>query len=140
MSPKKSPNLPATYVALLRGINVSGKHRVPMQQLVEIFADAKCASIRTYIQSGNVIFSARPSDAAELAGCLAGKIEQRFGFGCPVILRSKDQMVQTARNNPFLRAGVPEKTLHVYFLADLPDASAIEGLDPLAQRPMPFGS
>ena len=55
MSPKKSSILPATYVALLRGINVGGKHRLPMQQLANIFTEAKCADVRTYIQSGNVV-------------------------------------------------------------------------------------
>jgi uncharacterized protein (DUF1697 family) len=138
MSPKKSPIVPATYVALLRGINVGGRHSLPMRQLVEIFVGAKCVDVRTYIQSGNVIFMAKPSDAGELAGCIANKIEQRFGFGCPVILRTTDQIVQTVRNNPFLQAGLPEQTLHVYFLADLPNVSAIRDLDPVRSTPDEF--
>jgi uncharacterized protein (DUF1697 family) len=138
MSPKKSPNLPATYLALLRGINVGGKHILPMQRLAEIFAEAECADVRTYIQSGNVIFTSRSPDIGELAACIADKVEQRCGFGCPVILRTMDQMVQTVRANPFLSAGVPEKTLYMYFLADLPDASAIKGLDPLRSTPDAF--
>ncbi len=138
MSPRKSPIPHVTYVALLRGINVGGKHRLPMQQLTEIFADAKCADIRTYIQSGNVIFTPRSTDLAELGASIASKIEQRCGFGCPVILRTKEQMAQAVRNNPFLRAGLPQRALHVYFLADLPAAGAIRDLDPARSTPDAF--
>ena len=46
-----------TYVALLRGINVGGKHKLPMKDLVEVFAAAECGDVRTYIQSGNVVFT-----------------------------------------------------------------------------------
>jgi uncharacterized protein (DUF1697 family) len=138
MSAKTSPSQAATLVALLRGINVGGKHRLPMQQLVEIFGEAKCTEVRSYIQSGNVIFRTSPAAVDGLSKYIAGKIEQRFGFASPVILRTAKQLAQTVRNNPFLRSGMPEQTLHVYFLADLPKESAVQSLDPDRSAPDAF--
>jgi uncharacterized protein (DUF1697 family) len=127
-----------TYVALLRGINVGGKHIVPMKQLAEIFTDAKCGNVRTYIQSGNVVFTASPKVAKALAARVAKNIEERFGFSVPVVMRNREELAQVARNNPFLKAGLPQQTLHVYFLADLPTADAVRSLDPNRSTPDRF--
>ena len=124
-----------TYVALLRGVNVGGKHIVPMKQLGEIFAACKCADVRTYIQSGNVIFRATPKIAPGLSVTIAKRIEDCFGFAVPVILRNRDELAHAARSNPFLKTGTPEKMLHVYFLAAAPSAAAIKSLD--AERSAP---
>jgi uncharacterized protein (DUF1697 family) len=128
----------ATYVALLRGINVGGKHIVPMKQLGEIFAEAKCVNVRTYIQSGNVVFTAPPKVAKSLPAVVGKKIEERFGFSAPVILRDREELARVTRSNPFLKAGLPENTLHVYFLLDLPSAAATEALDPQRSAPDRF--
>ena len=117
-----------THVALLRGINVAGKHLLPMKELAGLFADAGCTGVRTYIQSGNVIFEA-PAGTKGLAETMAAKIEKRFGFRVPVILRTSMQLRQAIRDNPFLKAGVDQKALHLYFLAAAPNAAAIAGLD-----------
>ena len=55
-----------SYVALLRGVNVGGKNLLPMKQLAGLFEQAGCASVRTYIQSGNVLFRAREQQAAKV--------------------------------------------------------------------------
>jgi len=120
----------STYVALLRGINVGGKHKMPMKDLVEVCSATECGNVRTYIQSGNVVFTASATVAKRLAPLLAKKIGERFGFSVPVVLRSREQLEQVVRNNPFLKAGKPESTLHVTFLADEPTAEAIGKLDP----------
>src|SRR5260370_33764480 len=119
-----------TYVALLRGINVGGKNRLPMQQLVEIFGKAGCTNVRTYIQSGNVIFSAPTPLLKKLPELITEQIAARFGCRVPVIVRTSQELARTVRGNPFLQAGKSEKTLHVYFLADLPSATALRNLDP----------
>src|SRR5580693_8584071 len=103
-----------TYVALLRGINVGGKHKLPMKELAEIVCDCKCSGVRTYIQSGNVVFAASRAAAQRLPAQLAGKIEERFGFPVPVILRTRDDLARVVRGNPFLKAGLPESAFHVY--------------------------
>jgi uncharacterized protein (DUF1697 family) len=117
------------YVALLRGVNVGGKNLLPMKDLAGIFAEAGCKDVRTYIQSGNVIFSAPASALKGLPGLITDRIAKRFGYRVPVILRTAQQLARTLSDNPFLRAGEAEKTLHVYFLADLPDARAVGDLD-----------
>ncbi len=117
------------HVALLRGINVGGKNMLPMKDLAGMFVQAGCTQVRTYIQSGNVIFEG-PKNAANIARAVAANIEKRFGFRIPVIVRTAEQLHKIIRNNPFLAAGVDEKALHVYFLAASPNATAMAGLDP----------
>jgi len=125
------------HVALLRGINVGGKHVLPMKDLAKMFADAGCGDVRTYIQSGNVIFVA-PAGAPGIADAITGNIVKRFGFQVPVILRTSQQWRKSIQNNPYLALGADERTLHVYFLADPPKASAIAGLDPARSAPDAF--
>jgi uncharacterized protein (DUF1697 family) len=125
------------HVALLRGINVGGKNIVPMKDLAKMFADAKCSDVRTYIQSGNVIFEAPPG-APGVAAKITAAIAKRFGFRIPVVVRTSRQMLQTIRNNPFLAAGHDEKTLYVYFLANAALADAIAGLDTARSAPDVF--
>lgn len=116
------------HVALLRAVNVA-KRMLPMKDLAEIFVAAGCGDVLTYIQSGNVVFSAPPTILKKLPAVITERIEERFGFRVPVILRTRENLARTIRDNPFLREGKAEKTLHVYFLADTPSASAIESLD-----------
>jgi len=127
-----------TYVALLRGINVGGKHVLPMKDLAAIFNEAKCSGVRTFIQSGNVLFTASADHCAKLPVLLAKKIEQRFGFAAPIIVRNRDEMAQVVGENPFLKHGLPEERLHVYFLADQPSAAAVKSLDPNRSAPDEF--
>jgi uncharacterized protein (DUF1697 family) len=119
-----------TYVALLRGINVGGKHKLPMKDLAELFSAVKCKDVRTYIQSGNVVFCAPPDLVRGLAAALEKKIEARFRFSVPVVIRSHDQLATVVRANPFLSRGASEKMLHVIFMADQPSTDAVSKLDP----------
>jgi uncharacterized protein (DUF1697 family) len=127
-----------TFLALLRGINVGGKRKIPMKDLAEVFARAGCNSVETYIQSGNVIFSANRRTSENLSDVLKEKIEERFGFHVPVVLRTAEQLAQTVRNNPFLKNGPDKETLHVLFLADLPQPDCVNVLDPNRSPPDEF--
>ena len=130
-----------THVALLRGINVGGKNMLPMKDLVGMFDAAGCTDVRTYIQSGNVIFEApagAPAGTQEIAEAVKASIEKRFGFRIPVILRTSQQLRKAIRDNPFLAAVEDPKALYVYFLADLPNARAISALDPGRSAPDAF--
>ena len=120
-----------TWVALLRGINVAGKNLLPMTDLARLFEEAGCAGVRTYIQSGNVLFTANRARAEKLPGLIAGGIADRFGYRIPVLLRTAADLGETIGNNPFLQAGAPENWLHVLFLARQPDAGRVATLDPL---------
>jgi uncharacterized protein (DUF1697 family) len=125
-------------VALLRGVNVGGKNMLPMKDLTCLFEDAGCAGVRTYIQSGNVIFSGSQAKAEKLPGRIAKAIEDRFGYRTPVVLRRAEELGETIRNNPFLHAGAAENFLHVMFLASEPDPGAIAALDPDRSPPDAF--
>ena len=133
----QSKVLPA-HVALLRGVNVGGKNMVPMQELAEMFASAGCSDVRTYIQSGNLIFRAAPSLLGGLPDRITKQIEERFGCRIPVILRTAKQLGDTIRNNPFAKAGADEKRLHVYFLSGVPKTQDVGKLDDGRSAPDAF--
>jgi uncharacterized protein (DUF1697 family) len=120
----------STYVALMRGINVGGKNMLPMSALAGMFEGAGCADVRTYIQSGNVAFSAAAACANRLADDIGGMVEKRFGFRPSVVLRTADEIADVAASNPFLKSGADEKLLHVAFLDTRPDARRVAALDP----------
>ena len=106
-----------------------------MSGLVEFFTAAGCARVQTYIQSGNVVFTATPACAKRLADAVSGAIAARFGFRPAVVFRTADEMADVAASNPFLRRGgagteADVKALHVAFLADRPDPRRAAGLDP----------
>jgi uncharacterized protein (DUF1697 family) len=125
-------------LALLRGINVGGKNKLPMRELVGLFEEAGCANVRSFIQSGNIIFTASSTASARLAITITAKISERFGYKIPVVLRTAQQLRDVVSNNPFLQAGSSADILHVMFLADRPDAEKIAALDPNRSSPDAF--
>jgi uncharacterized protein (DUF1697 family) len=129
--PKTLSTLHTKYVALLRAVNVGGKNKLPMKDLFEVCITAGCGNVQTYIQSGNVIFSAPPSNSSALSSSIAAQIKKRFGYQIPVVLRTRPQLQNIILNNPFLKAGAAENNLYVMFLANLPDRARVASLDPL---------
>jgi uncharacterized protein (DUF1697 family) len=116
-------------VALLRGINVGGKHSVPMKDLAALFTRCGCSDVVTYIQSGNVVFCSAGNSKID-ATTLAARIEKTFGFEVPVILRTADELDAVIRRNPFPKADPDKERMHVSFLASEPTAEQIASLDP----------
>lgn len=127
-----------TFVALLRGINVGGKHCLPMKDLAEFFRAEKCLDVVTFIQSGNVVFRAHSKTLNSVCTKIAGQIAERFGFTAPIVVRNLSEMERVLEANPFLAAGQPEKALHVYFLATQPEAERVATLDPHRSPPDAF--
>ncbi len=117
------------FVALLRGVNVGGKNKLPMAELAKIFQAAECADVRTFIQSGNVVFSANASRAGKIVEAIETAIEGQFGFRPPIVLRTLDEMNAAITRNPFWTADVDENLLFVSFLRDEPEAARISLLD-----------
>jgi uncharacterized protein (DUF1697 family) len=117
-------------LALLRGINVGGKNKLSMRDLAALFEEAGCENVSTFIQSGNVLFTASPAVSKDLASAIAAKIEKQFGYKTPVILRTAKELRDAIRNNPFLRSEYIEDHLHVMLLADRPDKVKIAALEP----------
>jgi uncharacterized protein (DUF1697 family) len=115
-------------IALLRGINVGGKHKLPMTDLRRIFADAGAEDVRTYIQSGNVVFTASAAVARTLADRVADAVAEEFGFRPTVVTRTAAVLRKIAAANPF-EVDDP-KRVHVGFLRAKPKPTAIKRLDP----------
>ena len=123
---------------MLRGINVGGKNKIPMKDLCDLFTVAGCEGIRTYIQSGNVIFHAGAALAKLIPDLIAEAVRDRFGYRVPVVLRNAEELRKVVHNNPFLTAGADTGVLHVAFLADRPDAAKVAALDPTRSPPDEF--
>ncbi len=122
------PTTARTYVALLRGINVAGRNKLSKQDLAALFTEVGCANVRTYIQSGNVVFSAAPKVAKRLSPLIAQRIANRFGHRVPVVLRTAHELDQVAQSNPFLKTRARTDGLHVAFLADQPNPRNVAAL------------
>lgn len=114
------------YVALLRGINVGGKNKLPMKELAALFIAAGCKNVETYIQSGNVVFDAPAAVVKRLPGAVGEAIQQEFGYQVPLIVRSGTELAKVVAANPFLAQGALDKELHVYFLADKPAVAELD--------------
>lgn len=116
-------------MALLRGINVGGKAKLPMADLRKIVAGCGFEDVRTYIQSGNVVFAA-PDDADpdEVATRLATAIAGGTRLRPEVVVRTADQLAKVVDANPYLRRGEDPGHLHVSFAG----GQVSLGLDDLA--------
>jgi uncharacterized protein (DUF1697 family) len=110
----------ATHLALLRGINVGGRNKVPMAELREMVTSLGYTGVTSYIQSGNVLFTTPDSDTAKLASNLEAAITGAFGLTVSVVVLSRDDLAQILDRNPYLEEPNP-KLVHVVFLnAELP--------------------
>jgi uncharacterized protein (DUF1697 family) len=104
-----------TYISLLRGINVSGKNKLPMTALKDIYQALGCMHVTTYIQSGNVIFQAA-SNIEALAYNLSQAIKEKFGYTVPVLVREAAFFSSVAACSPF--KDCDPSTLYVTLLGD----------------------
>ena len=126
------------HVALLRGINVGGKNKLPMAELVRIFERVGCSDVETYIQSGNVVFRADDELARRIPMLASKAIADRYGYRVPVAARSAAELRKVARSNPFLQDRTEDEGLYVAFLAGEPSAAQLRTLDPKRSLPDQF--
>jgi len=110
---------------MLRGINVSGRNTLPMETLRALMGSVGARDVRTYIQSGNVVFSSRRS-ASSLVAALEGELEGALGSSIPVLIRTKDELDAVVDANPYVHRGEDVGLLHVTFLGAGPDDGAVE--------------
>ena len=123
--------MPATYLALLRGINVGGKNKILMTDLSAMFVEAGCKNVRTFIQSGNVIFDSSAKVSAQVPGLMAEQIADSLGYKTPVVLRSPAELEDAVSSNPFLKPGAVSKTrCTCCSWQTFPTASKVAALDP----------
>jgi uncharacterized protein (DUF1697 family) len=115
----------ASHVALLRGINVGGRNKVPMAELREVVASLGHAEVTTYIQSGNVLFSTAETDNAKLAAALESAIEDRFGLWSSVVVLSRDELAEVLAASPYPDEPNP-RLVHVVFLNAEPPQDVLD--------------
>ncbi len=114
-----------THVALLRGINLAGHNKVAMAELRELVGSLGHADVATYIQSGNVVFTSDQSDTAALAAALEQAIATSLSVPCRVVVLSREELAQVARDNPY--ADEPNlRAVHAVFLSGDPGPDVAE--------------
>lgn len=128
-----------TYIALLRGINLGGHKIVRMEQLRKAFADLGFEDVKTYIQSGNVVFRSSRQSCESLAKRIEEKVLRQFGFPVPVVVKTADEIGKVIKNNPLLKEkGIDLSKLHVTFLSCAPEKISFKTLDTIATAPDQF--
>ena len=115
-------------IALFRGINVGGRNLLPMKELVRDLKSLNLKDIKTYIQSGNVVFQSPGKASARLDEKIADAIEKRHGFRPKVLILNADRLRGAIESNPFPEAETEPKTLHLFFLGTPPAAPDVDSL------------
>ena len=126
------------YIALLRGINVSGQKSVKMDALKSALSDLSFEDVRTYIQSGNIVFDAAVQPFSEIEKQIETCILEKFGFEVPVMVLDESMWEKWVAENPFLEIAEDIKHLHVTILGDEPDLERVKILDEAAFLPDRF--
>jgi len=124
------------YISMLRGINVGGNKLIKMDQLRKSIEALGFEQVKTYIQSGNVVFKTGKLSPAALSKRIEERILSDFGHSASVISRTVDEMSKTIANNPLLKQpGIDLEKLHVAFLSAAPEAPALKKLSELTLAP-----
>ena len=104
------------YAAFLRGINVGGKNKIKMETLRETCAALGFQNVKTYINSGNVIFESAKTGDKKLAAKIEKAIEKEFALNIKIMVRTISEIEDIIKNNPFDGQFENDKDLHVFFL------------------------
>ncbi len=118
-----------TYIALLRGVNVSGQKLIKMVDLQAHFASCGAVNIRTYIQSGNVVFEHPERSSANLRKSLEEHLASKLGFSVPTLVIGAKDFAAIANENPYPTT-LPDfgKRMYVCFFQKAPAVAAVEGI------------
>ncbi len=117
------------WVALFRGINVGGNNVLPMRELVNELMALKLENVRTYIQSGNVVFDSDSKNVNALSMAITERINQKYSFSPKVLIISSDELQLAMDANPFRNAASDPNSLHFYFLETRPSKPNLAALD-----------
>src|SRR5579859_722441 len=124
------------YVAMLRGINIGPHKRMKMEKLRASCEGLGFAGVKTYIQSGNVVFKGPKLSPAALSKKVGACILKDFGFSSEVFSRTREEMEAIIDGNPFMKErGIDPSKLHVVFLSEAPSEAALEKLQALTRPP-----
>lgn len=122
----------STFLALFRGINVSGKKIIKMEDLRKLMETGGYGNVKTYIQSGNVVFEAAQKSREKIAKVIEKLIEEKYGFDVTVFVIDRKHLEKAVDNNPYADGKTPEeagtKKIYVTFLSEAPSDEAMERL------------
>ena len=119
-----------TWISMLRGINVSGQKKIKMADLRAMFEAAGYSNVRSYVQSGNVVFGTDEKDANVLADAIEAAITETFGFDVSVFLRDSEDFRRIIDDNPYLlRGNADPQRLYVTFLRTTPSTERVDNTD-----------
>ena len=119
-----------TYIALLRGINVGGHKKIKMMDLQASFKELGFDKVRSYLQSGNIIFESSDSHCPSVIKKVKDKLLEDFGFSIPLLVKTPGDLNKIINNNPFLKKrGIDSAKLHVSFLSESPLNGALKELN-----------
>lgn len=126
------------YVALLQGINIGSKKRIRMEELRDLITAHGGENVRTYVNSGNVVFRHPETDVPALEARIEQGLEAHIGLQVPVLIRTGDELDAIIAANPFPDAETEPKTLHVLFLRSKPEVNDIDAADEIETGPDRF--
>ncbi|MBI5005844.1 MAG: DUF1697 domain-containing protein [Nitrosomonadales bacterium] len=118
-----------TLIALLRGINVGGSNPLPMKELAVLLTGMGLREVRTYIQSGNVAFRCDAKNKTVLAAQISTAIKTQHGFAPHVLLLDAAELHAALAGNPYPQAAAEPKSLHLYFLDEVPQHPDLKSLE-----------
>lgn len=117
-----------THVAFLRGINVGGHNRMKMDDLRAACESLGLEDVRTYVQSGNVVFEAGAGEPGALADRLHDAIDDSFGYDVTVMVRTREELAAVVEGQPFDEPADGDTKLYVTFLDEEPAEERVEEL------------
>jgi uncharacterized protein (DUF1697 family) len=116
-----------TYISMLRGINVGRQKAIKMDALSKMYESLGFKDVRTYIQSGNVIFQCKNTKTLELTKKIEEEIKKSFGFEIIVLIRTEKKLQETIKNNPFNKKN--HDRIYVTFLSGIIDKIPIDEIN-----------
>ncbi len=125
-----------SYIALLRGINVSGQKKIKMADLRTLLGKLPFEEVQTYVQSGNIVFKAPEKNVSKVEKMIEKAIQDAYDFEVPILVKTPVELKHVLENNPFLNN--PEtatERLYMTFLKEEPVAERIEKLQEVDYSP-----
>ena len=113
-----------TYISILRGINVSGQKKIKMTDLKALYEKLGFTDVQTYIQSGNIVFKAKETEATKLEQLIFDAIQKQYNFDVPNLILSHQEIKEALDKNPFKDI----EKMYFTFLAEMPQLENIEKL------------
>jgi uncharacterized protein (DUF1697 family) len=124
------------HIAILRGINVSGKNKIKMQDLVQALKSLGFENVQTYIQSGNVLFDSQEESMSILSNQIKDVLFNAFGCDVPVVVFTPEYLAKVVRENPFPEnPEIPTTALHFTFLSEAPEKENLALVSEISNPP-----